>query len=379
MKRITSCLAIIVVLGITVGCNNQPGNSFTSATTQTKAADIKWVSVNDMAENSFTIDMPEGWKNAAFLHWKWNSPRSLVTAISPDKNTVIYLSDPRLPIYSLPNPQLESQYRQFGMKLPFPSMNYINAETYFSDYMQSRFGKLEGFKILEKFDNKPLLDHQAQEIKKLNFKIDVSNVSYKFEYTSNGKTIHGLLNGATMAMGGIWQPEVSGYCTTGNTEDANDMLMTMAKSRVNNPQWQENQNAKHQQAMAKIKQNEQYNMQQMTRQHEQNMANIQRSGAAHQQRMNDLHQQYDQQNRNWEQSQASQQEQHEKFLNTIKGEHTVRDNEGNTYQVDNSQQRYYVDKNNNTYIGADATTSLDDLRKIKSINIDNFEEVQIIR
>ncbi|MBL7736818.1 MAG: hypothetical protein JNL51_15270, partial [Chitinophagaceae bacterium] len=64
---------------------------------------------------------------------------------------------------------------------------------------------------------------------------------------------------------------------------------------------------------------------------------------------------------------------------SIKGEHTVRDSEGNTYQVDNSQDKYFIDKTNNTYIGTDATKTLDDLREIMRVNVDNFENVQIIR
>ncbi len=383
MRKLTSSFAIIFILAAAIGCNSQPGiapiKTGTSkvAVTEKKSteAPVKWMSVNDMTENSFSIQMPEGWQNAALLHRKWSTPRSLVTAVSPDKNTVIYLGDPGLPVYTFPNSQMENQYRQLGMQSPFPSMKYRNAENYFSEYIQKRFGNLEGFRILEKFDNKPVLELLAKEIKKLTFKVDVTTVSYRFEYKSKGRTIHGLLNGSTVAVGEMWQPEVSGFCTAGDPGNADGMLIKMMQSRESNPQWQKDQEAKHQQTMAMIE----HNTQQMTRQHEQRMANIRSSSAAHQQRMADMQQQHEQWNQSWQQNQASQEAQHEKFLNTIKGEHTVRDNEGNTYQVDNSQQKYYVDKTNNTYIGADGTTTIDDLRKIKGINIDNFEEVQIIR
>jgi len=284
-------------------------------------------------------------------------------------------------MYTLPNSELEISYRQMGIKYPYQTGNFVDAEIYFSEYLQKHFGGLSGFRIIEKFENIPLLKIQEKQKKRLNLtmEVNVSTVSYRFEYQSNGRLIKGELDGATITMGNIWLPEVGGFCTTGNPEDVAKMMLKMADSRVNNPAWQEAQNEKHRQGMAQIKQNEQRNRDMMTQQHNQRMGDIQRSGAAHQQKMADLQQANDIRNEQWEKNQASQDIQHEKFLNVIKGEHTVKDSEGNTYQVDNSQDKYFVDKHNNTYIGAYATKTLDDLRQIKHINIDNFEEVQIIR
>jgi hypothetical protein len=50
---------------------------------------------------------------------------------------------------------------------------------------------------------------------------------------------------------------------------------------------------------------------------------------------------------------------------------------GQAFQVDNSHQRYFVNKNDRTYIGTDSTTNLDDLRSKIGINPDDYEEVKI--
>lgn len=335
----------------------------------------KWIQVADMMENSFSIAMPAGWTNAALLHRTHQSPRALVTSVSPDKNTVIYLGDPRLPVYTVPGSGFEEPYRQFNMKYPYQVAPAVSAETYFSDYLRQHFGNMEGFRITEKFDNHAILEQQKKEMAKLTMNVGVTNASYRFAYTSKGRTIHGELNGTVINMGKMWIPEVSGFCTAGDPKEVAAMMIRMGQSKATNPKWQEAQNAQHQQTMANIQQN----TQRMTQQHQQRMADIQRSAAAHQQRMADLQQAADARNEQWRRNQQAQDVQHEKFLNVIKGEHTVQDSEGNTYQVDNSQEKYFIDKTNNTYIGTDATKTLDDLRELKHINIDNFEQVQIIR
>lgn len=336
---------------------------------------VKWSNVADMTENSFSVNMPSGWTNTALLHRAHGSPRSLVTAVSPDKSTVIYIGDPRLPVYTVPGSGFEEPYRQFNMKYPYQVAAYVTAENYFSNYLQKHFGQLEGFRIIEKFDNRPLLALQRKEMEKASFNAEVSNASYRFEYRSKGRVIHGELNGTVIGMGKMWLPEASGFCTAGEPAAAAEMMVKMMESKAANPQWQQAQQAKHQQTMSMIEQN----TQRMTQQHQQNMANIQRSANAHQQRMADLQQAADARNEQWRRNQQAQDVQHEKFLNSIKGEHTVRDGEGNTYQVDNSQDKYFIDKTNNTYIGTDATKTLDDLREIMRVNVDNFENVQIIR
>jgi|GEM_PF-4028999 len=256
---------------------------------------VKWINIADMAENSFSVDMPAGWTNTALLHRVHGSPRSLVTAISPDKNTVIYIGDPRLPVYTVPGSGFEEPYRQFNMKYPYQVAEYVPAETYFNNYLRTHFGQIEGFRIIEKFDNRPLLALQRKEMQKAPVNAEVSNISYRFEYQSKGRVIHGELNGTVIGLGKMWLAEASGFCTAGDPVAAAAMMIKMMESKAANPQWQQAQQAQHQQTMSMIEQN----TQRMTQQHQQNMANIQRSAAAHQQRMADLQQAADARNEQW--------------------------------------------------------------------------------
>ncbi len=331
--------------------------------------------VYDMTENSFCIAMPKGWKNIALMHRLQAGPKTLVTTVSPDGNTVIYFGDPTLPIYAFPNPQMEMMYSNVGMRSPYQFLYYIDAETYFNNYIRQRFGNLEGFVLDGKFENKALLEKQERDMKKAGVQFQITNVSYRFHYNSGGKKINGVINGCTVIAGTLWLPEVSGFCTTDDPEKAEALMNTIANSRVENPQWRQLQDQKHQQTMAQIDEN----TRRMTAQHEQNMANIQASSQAHQQRMANLQQASDARNQAWAQNQASQDNSHKQFINSINNEHTVMDASGNTFQVDNYQQKYFVDKTNNTYIGTHGTVTLDDLRRIKGINFENFTETQIIR
>ncbi len=409
MKKSLSLPAIILALFLSSACNDQPANTDTE-TGGTSASrslnnkniaqspeqdneeapqndyamqdqqEIQWVRVNDMTENSFSVKMPNGWQNAALLHRTYASPRSLVTTVAPDKNTVIYFGDPRIPAFAEPNPQTEYMYSSMGIKAPYIFTPYIDADTYFTDYVQSKFGQLENFRLIEKFDNQPLIEQQRRDLQKYNLQsARVSNASYRFEYSSNGRTIKAVVNGSTIGVGGIWLAEVSGYCTVGDTKVVEGMMVEMIQSRENNPEWQRQQQAQqqaqHEQTMATINQNTQI----MTQRHNQNMANIQASANAHQQKMANLQQSHDQWNNNWQQNQDAIDNGHKRFINSINNEHTVADQSGNTYQVDNYSDKYFVDKTNNTYIGTHGTVTLDDLRQIKHLNIDNFEQVQIIR
>ncbi len=331
--------------------------------------------VYDMTENSFSIAMPAGWQNIALMHRLHNSPRTLVRAISPDNNAVIFMGDPALPVYSIPNPQMEAMYRDMGMNPPTQSSQFVDAETYFTTYMQERFGRLQGFVLDEKYVDEKVVEFQRREMEKMNFHPNVTNISYRFHYESNGRTIRGVVNGTTLSFGSGWLPEVSGYCTTGNLNDLEEIFWAMGKSRIQNPAWQQAQHARHQQVMAQID----ANTQAMTAQHQRNMANIQASAQAHQQKMAALHQAADIRNQAWAGQQASLDAQHKQFINGIRNEHTVADPSGNTYQVDNYSDKYFVDKTNNTYIGTHGTVTLDDLRQIKGLNIDNFAETIIIR
>jgi hypothetical protein len=64
------------------------------------------------------------------------------------------------------------------------------------------------------------------------------------------------------------------------------------------------------------------------------------------------------------------------FLNYINEESTVVDSTGKTFQVDSSYQRYFINKNDGTYVGGDIRMDADKLRSL-GLNPDNYEEAKI--
>ncbi len=68
--------------------------------------------------------------------------------------------------------------------------------------------------------------------------------------------------------------------------------------------------------------------------------------------------------------------QHRSFLNSIHEENTVTNSDGKTFQVDSSYQRYFMHKQNRTYLGGNTGMNLDSLRGM-GLNPNDYEEVKI--
>ena len=172
--------------------------------------------------------------------------------------------------------------------------------------------------------------------------------------------------------------DVNGVSTTGNPARYQQLLLDVVGSKHVSETWTQQQ-ALHEQRMAQMRQDHQNQLHQyafMNRQHQIRMNNIQEAGRLNTQRWADRQAANDQQYSNWQQQQAGIDKSHEQFLNVIRGEHTVRDQQGNTYQVDNRYNYYYLHKTDKTYIGTEGAT---DLNNLKGINPDDYEKVEVIR
>jgi hypothetical protein len=165
---------------------------------------------------------------------------------------------------------------------------------------------------------------------------------------------------------------VTGISTTGEPEDYLDMVNAMGRSRVMDQQWQAEQQRKHEAQMAQIAEFGR----QMTERHNQNMAWIQRSAAAHQQRMQAIWSANDASVQAFNDRMSAGDVQQQRFLNYINDENTVVTPAGQSMQVDNSYQRYYVNRNDNTYVGGDITMDPDKLRSL-GLNPDDYVEAKI--
>jgi hypothetical protein len=329
-------------------------------------ANMPLVKLTDPVENSFTMSLPKGWRNQAYLVRTYEMIRPVATSLSPDGNTLLFSGDPRLPSYSLPNPEMD-QYR--GMLPMNPLMQVsekVPARQYFESYVREKFGRLPGFRISS-------IEPDAAYTRALRAEGQSSGRNYQpeavrvaFSYRDNNKPMRAILNGYTSQWQDMWIVGVSGVTTTGDPTLYNDLVLRITRTHKTNPQWTRQQQQLHEQRMAQLR-NDYANQ----------MANFNAANQSHQMRMNAIQDAGGANMKKWYDSQAASDKNHRSFMNYITDEHTVVA-AGKTFQVDNSHQRYFVNKNDNTYIGTSNTTSLDDLREM-GINPSDYVMAKIKR
>lgn len=151
-------------------------------------------------------------------------------------------------------------------------------------------------------------------------------------------------------------------------------LEAIAGSYETNPAWRREQQAKHQERMAQI---EAFGRQSAA-QHQRNMAALQQSARLHQERMRALLAAGDASMQSYRDRMAADDAQHRRFLNYVNDERTVVDSSGRTFQVDDTYQRYFVNKHDGSYVGGDATMDPEALRAL-GLDPGDFEEVKIVR
>lgn len=324
------------------------------------------VTLTDPAEASFTVEMPKGWLNQAYLRRVHDQVRVVATSLSPDNNTLIYFGDPNLPGYFEPSSGIPS----FNPMIKIQA--FVPADTYFPNYVKRKFGKLPDFKIT-RIDPNPEIENIIREkLSKPDMQamgqFNVTATKIAFSYTENGKPMRGVLNGATLGNGSFWFPDVSGISSTGDPDMYLAMLYAMARSHKTTEAWKQKEKEKHERIMAELRQN-----------HAENMARYRAMNQAHEMRMQAIQAAGDASMQRWYAQQAQSDSNHRRFLNYINDEHTVVSSSGKAFQVDNAYERYYVNKHNNTYIGTKSTTDLDALRREAGVNPDDYEEVKIKR
>ncbi len=365
--------------------DGQPGNDGKGPTRDW--TQVEWMLVTDPVERAFTIQMPKGWHNEAYLYRPYGLDRPLVTTTTPDGQTVIYLGDPNIPNFLDPSGWM-------GYTNPMQRVaRFVPAEFFFRDYVQGKFGNLPGFRITRTGPSPRYHQHFVETSRRYNANFHITTVSISFDYTANGEPRHNLINGCTFALDAIWMADVYGISTNGDPEQYQDLALKMVTTLLTNQQWQQQKRVMsdqmHEQQMQSLRTSQQI----LQSNHQQNMANLHAQGNAHQTRMRNLHDSFDAANQQWmdnqrqndyqhhqyQNNQASNDLNHERFLNGIREENTVMDQQGNTFQVDNKHERYYVNKLDNTYIGTDKATELNDLARLKGIDVRNYEEVKIVR
>jgi len=383
MQRLNLFGVSIAILGL-LGCSATPPTSQgkspdTSETLTTKQpsgpSDVptEFINISDPVENCFTVDVPKDWHNRGYSSRAYDIHREVVTCVSPNSDTVLFLGDPNIPQYWAPNsgnPFVD----QFCEMHPLMELStYQSAEDYFPKYATKKFGKLTNFKITGVETNEELLGELRRVFAQHGF--DASQaavVDLKFSYEDEGKTMNGLIIGSTINSGGFWMADVYGISTSNDVETYRATLLKIARSKKTNPEWTALQNQKHEERMAQMRAHQEM----MNRQHAQNMQWIQNSAQRHQQRMQAIWAANDASMQSYYDRSASSDLQHQRFLNTINEESTVVGSSGEVRQVDNSYQRYYINKSDNTYVGGDIRFNDDSIRKL-GLNPDDYEEAKV--
>ena len=343
--------------------------------------DVTYTRVVDSVEKSFSLDLPAGWKHDAFLVRSYQLVKPVATATSPDGGTAIFVGDATMTYYTKPG-QLDPFLERQAIGNPLMKLGpYVPADRFLADHLQRKFGRLEGFRMESPAPSPLSTEAMEASFQRMGRRTAFTTASIAFEFVASGRRTRGIAHCAVMDAGLVWYPDVGGVVSTGDPAAFGEVLRRVVLSNRTDPEWQRGEQAVHEQRMAQLRQdyeNQQVNFRTMNQQHAARMQQITASAAAHSQRMDNLTAASDARNQQWASQQASNDAGHERFLNLIRGEHTVSDGGGHLFQVDNSHQKYFVNPTTNTYVGTDGTTSLDDLRKL-GLNPDDFREARIVR
>jgi hypothetical protein len=333
------------------------------------------VAMRDPVEDMFSIALPKGWANRVYSVRVYDYATMVFTSISPDGSVVLFMGDPSMPQHFKPSndpiAQQIARWNKMARVEPF-----VPAEEYFPAYAKRKFGKLPGFKITNVATDETEQAKLQQKFDERGMPAHATVAKVDFSYGDGEKTRHVRILGTSIDGPNLWSTSVAGVASTGDPNRYTSMMEAMGNSYKMNPAWQARQQERHQQAMAEIRRRSEMEMQRMTSQHNANMAWIQDSAERHQQRMQALWSANDAHNQAFEQRMSSMDTTQRSFLNYINDENTVVSSNGKTYQVDNSYQRYFMNKTNHTYVGGDIGMDLDKLRQL-GLNPDDYEEVKV--
>ncbi len=349
MRIPISLLAFLPLTFLLFACGN---SSNSSMNTSFFSGGTSLVPVTDPREGAFTIQMPKGWKGEASLERVSDQTRSRGFAKSPDGSSMLFFGDVKMPIFWMPNPQMNIRE---GMSLgPVTQVrSYQPANIFFESYVRNQYGKLPGFRLVSNQPHPELQQRVEAVAAKYGVQALITTTAVAFDFDDNGKTIHGQINGTTYRMQGIWMVDVHGYLTEDNPADMETLMQKVMASFETSPEWQARENQRQQQRNAAMQaQTRQIDEQTRlnTMAHNQRMADMKQNFDSHQRMMQDRYAANDAYNQAWSNNQNSQDGQHERFVDMIREEETVTNG---AYQgkVEAGYNQYYVNPNTGEYIG----------------------------
>jgi hypothetical protein len=339
---------------------------------------MEWEVKSDPVEQAFTIELPKGWKNDAYLKRKGIITVPVVTSESRDGTAALFFGDPKLPTFIEPQSMMPHQHNDPNVK----GQTYTPAERFLPTYLKSRFAKVPGFQIIGVTQEPELVEKNRALIQKSGKsqylqQLDAARVDFTFQ--DGGKTRHGAVYGTTTSVGTIWFASVAGIVSNDEPQKLKTMLFHILESQKTDAAWKEkesqaaaNRQRQHEHVMAQIARN----TEQLRVNHQNNMATLNGMAVRHQARMDAIHASGDASMAAYKARDAASDNNQRGFLNYITEENTVAGPSGRTFQVDNQYERYYINKNDNSYIGLKGGTTLNDLNRI---NPGDYEEAKILR
>jgi hypothetical protein len=378
----TAAVAITLVLALSA-CFTGPmgpqtqvtGISTDQALVDASAPTTATVTMTDPVENSFWVDVPAGWDSVAYASGQFDVHREVVSSISPDGGTVLFLGDPKIPNYWAPEYATPVTV-DMADALDFMELrSYTPAETFTPEWAQQKFSELPGFAINGVQSEPEIAAGIQQQFLAAGLQAPVVHAAQlSFQYDSERGPIRGLLIGITVDGGTFWNADIAGLATNRDPEDYLPMLTAMSRSKTTNPEWSQRSAELHAQQMAQI----QANIDAMNAQHAANMAWIQQSAAAHQQRMEAIWASGDASMAAYYERMDAMDANQQQFINYINDEYTVATPSGQTFQVTDGYTNYYVNPSTGQYVGGDI--NLDDQQLIAmGLNPDDYQQVTIVR
>lgn len=392
-KRLYPILIILLSMGL-VGCDDSDdeddapvgggttasasaGNSETqSASAAENGGSMDWETKTDPVEQAFSIELPKGWKNDAYLKRKDIITIPMATSESLDGTVAMFYGDAKIPTFIEPQYLMPHQQNDPNVR----GQTYTPAEQFMPGYLKSRFGKLPGFQITGVTDQPDLVAKNREKAQEAGINLpQLDSVRVDFTYNEGGKTRQGAVYGTTASVGIIWMASVAGIVSNEKPLQYKDTLFHIIWSQKTLPEWKEKERQmaadrqrQHEYAMAQIARN----TQQLQINHQNNMATLQGMAARHQLRMDAIHAAGDASMAAYKARDIASDNNHRGFLNYITEQNTVGTSSGQTFQVDNKYDRYYFNKSDNSYIGLNGGTNLNDLQ---GVNPGDYEEAKIIR
>ena len=365
-------LALLTLMGLGLaGCNFDDEDDAKSET------GMKWETKIDPVEGAFTIELPKGWTNDAYLKRKGVVTVNIATAESPDGTATLFYGDPKMPSFVEPSAAVPQNYSDPNVKV----QPYLPAERFLPGYLKDRFGKLSGFRITSVSSEPDLVAKNRESAQKAGAALSqLHSARIDFDFTDGGKPRHGAVYGTTWAMGGmIWGASVAGIVGTGDPLAHKETLFHLIWSQKATPEWKDKERVaaadrqrQHEYVMAQIA----AGTEQLRVNHQNNMATLNGMAVRHQARMDAIHVAGDASMAAYRSRDAASDSSQRGFLNYINEENTVAGPSGRTFQVDNKYERYYINKNDNSYIGLKGGTSLHDL---DGVNPGDYEEAKVRR